>query len=641
MLGAALSLVVAATLGVATDTSDYVVLNHGRPAGEMLVIRGDDSVTVHYRHVDRNRGNRFVARYRLGRDGTVHAAEVRSVGLYDGVVASEPSDWFEVTGDSIRWRLRGQTQSAHRSAGFYALRAGTWDQARLVRHLLRQPGHASALLPSGEARLEIVADTVVHTATGAARVRLAAVHGRGRTPSAVWVDESGELFASAVGWFITVRRGAEATLPLLRSVEVAWRDAAGEALARELAPPPAPAVAIVNGDVFDAERGELRPRTTVIVRDDRIVAVGPSDSVSVPAGATVIDATGKTVLPGLWEMHGHLQLTTQTQGGILQLARGITTARDLASDLDVAVSYRDRSADGRILGPRAILGGFIEGPGNWAGPSEVLVRDEAEARAWVARYDSLGYRQIKLYNLVHPDLVPVIAEEAHRRGLRLSGHVPRGMSTQAAVRLGFDEINHAAFLFSTFYPDSLYVPVMRPYSAVATTVAPHVDVESPEVSAMIALFRERGTVVDGTFTLWLQDTSATNLGSDAAARTELARRANANWRRLIRRLYDAGVTLVPGTDMQGSGSYVNELELYESAGIPAPEVLRLATIVSARVMGEDAAYGSIAVGKVADIVVVDGRPTERIGDLRRVERVMRAGRVYDPRALLAAIGAGR
>ena len=636
MISTFVSLAIAATVAqAAQDTTSYIVLNHGRPAGEMSVMRSADTVIVHYRHVDRNRGNRNVARYRLSASGTVTAGEVRTVGLYDGVVAEEPSERFELAGDSIRWNVRGGTGATHRDSGYYRLRASAWDNALLVRELSRRPGRAARLIPGGVARLEFAGDTVVATSRGSERVRLAMIHsGSSRTPQSVWVDEGGELFASGIGWFITVREGAEQALPALRAVELAFRDSAGEALARELAPEPASAIAIVNGNVFDAERGVMMPGTTVLVRGDRIVEVGPAGSVTVPRDAEVVDAAGKSVIPGLWEMHSHMQHTTQTQAGIMQLARGITTSRDLAADTDVAVSYRDRAAAGRILGPRMILGGFMEGPGAWAGPSEVLVHDEAGAREWVARYDSLGYRQVKLYNLTHPDLVPVIAEEAHRRGMRLSGHIPRGMSTQAAVLLGFDEVNHAAFLLSTFYPDSLWTPEMRAYSLVANIVAPNVNVDDSDFTSMIELFRQRGTVIDGTFSLWMQDTSS---GSAANGGAEAARRANANWLRLIKRLHDAGVTLVPGTDAQGSSSYVNELELYERAGIPTPEVLRMATVVSARVMGDDGDYGSIAPGKVADIVIVDANPAQRIGDLRNVQQVMLAGRLYESKTLLRAL----
>jgi imidazolonepropionase-like amidohydrolase len=468
---------------------------------------------------------------------------------------------------------------------------------------------------------------------------MAVVHtGANATPSAVWLDERDSLFASQVGWFVTVRPGAEPALPALRAVEVRYRNAQAEAIARRLAPPAAPAIAITNAELFDSERGVVRPRTTIVVRGDRIVAVGPVDSVPVPAGARVVDAAGRTVVPGLWDMHGHQQLASQTGGALLQLAAGLTTVRDLAADIDVATSQRDRAADGRIVAPRLVLAGFMEGPGRWAGPSEVIVRTEDEARAWVARYDSLGYRQIKLYNLVHPDLIPTIAAEARRRGLRLSGHVPRGLTVPAAVQLGFDEINHGAFLFSTFHQDSLYLPTMRPYSAVAAAVAPHVDVDGAAMTAMIELFRARGTVIDGTFALWLSGSAVGAAVSGGAASADAAR-ADANYLRLIRRLHDAGVTMVPGTDA-GAAAYVPELEVYARAGIPAARVLQMATLVPARVMGDDREYGSVAPGKVADLVIVDGRPAERIGDLRRTTHVMRAGRLYDAAALRSAAGGG-
>jgi hypothetical protein len=233
----------------------------------------------------------------------------------------------------------------------------------------------------------------------------------------------------------------------------------------------------------------MMPRTTVVVKNDRIVAVGPAGSVAEPAGATVIDATGKTVMPGMWEMHFHTQLATQTSGSLLQLARGITTARDLAGDPDVVVSIRDRADKGLVAAPRYILDGFMVGPEKWAGPGPAVISNEADALRWIAKYDSLGYKQIKIYNLVHPDIVPVIVAEARKRGMRVSGHIPRGLSVPAAVLLGFDEIQHAAFLFSTFFQDSLYVPTMRAYSQVAAIVAPNYNVDSDEMSRLIGFLR--------------------------------------------------------------------------------------------------------------------------------------------------------
>jgi imidazolonepropionase-like amidohydrolase len=633
MIPVFLSLLAAATL--AADTTHYVVLNHGRPAGQMTVVREGDSVIVHYRHVDRNRGQRVESRYRVAPTGLVLAGETRPVGLNDGK-PGELADRFEIVRDSVTWGGgRGQPGGARMTPGsYYRLRSNTpFDDALFASFLLRQPNRSATLIGGGTARVEIVADTAVTVAGRRERVRLAITHGTGNAPAATWLDERGNLFASAVAWFITVRPGAESALPTLRAIETAYRNREATALARRLAPAPASALVIRNGDLFDAERGVMRPRMTVVVRGDRIVAVGPADSVSVPSGATIIDATGKTLVPGLWDNHGHFQLTSQSSGALLQLANGITTVRDLAADTDVGVSHRDRAATGAIVSPRAILTGFMEGPGAWAGPSDVIVRTEDEARAWVARYDSLGYKQIKLYNIIHPDLVPTIAAEAHKRGMRLSGHVPRGLSAVAAVKLGFDEINHAAFLFSTFYQDSLYLPQMRPYSGVASIVAPNVNVDSPEFTAMIGTLREHGTVIDGTFNLWVQ----TGGGRGGGAPDPSRERANANYLRLIKRLHEAGVPMIPGTDNGSGATYHTELEIYERAGIPASEVLQMATIGSARVMKDDRDYGSIAAGKVADIVIINGRPAERIADLRNVDRVIRAGRAYLPADLRTAV----
>jgi hypothetical protein len=107
--------------------------------------------------------------------------------------------------------------------------------------------------------------------------------------------------------------------------------------------------------------------------------------------------------------------------------------------------------------------------------------------------------------------------------------------------------------------------------------------------------------------------------------------------RFLKRLYDAGVTIVPGTDAVAF-AYIGELEIYERAGIPAPDVLRITTLVPAQVMGEARDYGSITTGKVADIIIVDGDPTARIAELRRIETVVRAGRVYPVRDLYAEVG---
>jgi len=656
----ALFAVLLAAAQAAADSTHYIVLNHGRPAGEMHVSTTPDSVVVRYRYQDRQRGPRFETLYKLGANRRILALETRSVTPEGplGPVTQHVDFW----GDSVRSVSSGDTTLMRDDPTSYFVLDNTspFDDALLARFLLSRPQHTSRLYPEGNGRAEVVADTSVTVGGAQRHIRLVFIDGLSTSTDAVWMDDANQLFASGAGWFVTVPRNAVSVLPALREIEKRIRAGRSAAVAKRLTPPAAKALVIRNGNVFDSERGVVRPRTTVVIEGERIAAVGPADSIRSPAGATIIDATGKTVIPGLWDMHTHLFLSGE-EAGLMQLAAGITTVRDMASDIDAALSHRERARLGTMLSPRIVLAGFIEGPGRWAGPSEVLVRTEDEARAWVARYDSLGYKQIKLYNLVHPDLVPTIADEAHKRGMRLSGHIPRGLTIESAVTLGYDEFQHAAFLFSTFFQDSLYVPRMRAYSEVATTVAPTFDVDAPRVTDLISFLRDRRTVVDGTFNVWQDRSRPLPDGNDpifgptiawmpplmkrsfrtsppppeAAARAEAT---SANYRRMLKRLYDAGITLVPGTDNVPGLSLHGELEVYERAGIPAPAVLQIATIVPARVMKDDKDYGSIARGKIADLAIVNGHPAEHITDLRRTERVVRAGRVYESKALYEAAG---
>lgn len=168
---------------------------------------------------------------------------------------------------------------------------------------------------------------------------------------------------------------------------------------------------------------------------------------------------------------------------------------------------------------------------------------------------------------------------------------------------------------------------MRAYSAVAAAVAPNYDVDSPEMTGLIDFLKSKGTVIDGTFNLWMGQGALTGQGNPGAVQ----------YARLLKRLFDAGVPIVAGTDNSTGATFVTELELYQHSGIPAPAVLQIATLNAAKVMKDDREYDSLAVGKIADVIVVNGRPAERVSDLRNVEQVIRAGRLYDPRALRAAV----
>lgn len=630
-----LTLLLTIATAPATDSARWIVSNHGREAGDLVVTTRGDSVIARWVFTDRNRGTRLETRYRVGANGRPVSGESRPV-LADGAVG-EPTEAFTSTADSVRQGLPttpgGVRVSARGATDWLALRGDTpWAQAQLAQALLTPAGRPSRIAGGPTLRADVVADTLLRIGATRRRARLVMLY-RGATPNpyGVWIDERGGLLATEVAWFITVRPDIVPQLPLLRALELRWRDARAEAAAKTVGKDVGTLV-LRNGNVFESERGELRPQHTVVITNGRIASVGPAASVPVPAGATVVDVAGKTIMPGMWEMHAHAQVATQYVLGMTQLAQGLTTARDLAADVDVAVSLRDRVRAGKLAAPRYILAGFMEGPLAWAGPTATVVSTEAEARRWVARYDSLGYKQIKLYNVLHPDLVPVIAAEAKQRGMRLSGHIPRGMSIEAAVGLGYDEIQHAAFFFSNFFPDSLYLPQMRAYSQVATAVAPSIDVNGAPMTRLIEYLKAHNTVVDGTFNLWIGGGGA--IVGAGGSRDQL--KADSAYMTLLRRLHAAGVPLVAGTDNSAGVTYRRELEMMELAGIPRAKILQIATIESARIMNEARDYGSLAVGKVSDLLIVNGNPLERIGALANLETVIRGTRMYTVSELLKA-----
>jgi imidazolonepropionase-like amidohydrolase len=655
MLLSALSLALAAV--VAADTVHYDVLNHGRRAGAMRVVTSGDSVFLTFGYIDRQRGPNIEASYILAPDGTLRERVVRTGDRIAGTPPRE-TERLTLADGRLVWRARRDSGSVASTSGAWHLSATShpYELGLLARRLLASPGATRPIAQGGTARASVIVDTTLELSGQRQRARLVELDVASTSPEHVWLDGEGTVLASSADWFITIRRGRESLLPALRAIERAHTARVSAALAARLAPAASRALVIRDVDLFDSERGVIVPRQTIVIDGERIAAVGPSASTAVPRGATVLDGRGKTVIPGLWDMHTHFFSESEASSGLLHLASGVTTVRDLAADTDDAVSARARAANGSLLYPRMLLGGFLEGPGAWAGPSDVLVRTEAEAVAAIARYDSLGYRQIKLYNLVHPDLVPTIVAESRRRGLRVSGHIPRGLTVENALALGFDEVQHAAFLMSTFYQDSLYVPGMRAYSSVAQAVVGTFDTDAARVTALIAAFKARGASMDPTLNVYqgsaaLPDGTHPVFGTAVTWMPPTLRRASAptpadstvsksraTYGRLVQRLWAAGVPVVPGTDNLAGIALLGELEAYERAGIPAAAVLQMATITSARVMGESRDYGSVSVGKVADLVVVDGAPATRVSDLRRAEVVVRAGRSYRVRALLEAAG---
>jgi hypothetical protein len=551
-----------------------------------------------------------------------------------------------------KWSNGAESGQSKAASAFYVSMYGPPEElAMLARALLAAPGRKLPLLPAGEASIKRLGALTVD----GKRLTAYDITGLGFSPAPIWLDANNELFASASSWLSVIAEGHDAAIPRLIKAQDQWHAVAAQAMAARLIHKPSGGgLVITNARLFDPVSRQLAANTTIVIRGNRVESVGALDAPDLEH----LDAHGRVVLPGLWDMHTHVG----DDDGPLNIANGITSVRDLGNDIDTVLDLKKKWDAGDVVGPRVILAGIIDGKGPLAGPTKMLVENEDEARAAIDKYASLGFEQIKIYSSIKPELVPFMIRHAHEKGLRVSGHVPAFMRAEDAVKAGFDELQHANFLFLNFFADVKDTRTPARFTAVAERAAA-LDLASPEVRAFIELLRERKVVVDPTVSIFEQMFTARRgtmaAGYVAAAdrlppqvrrgyltgglavpegKDQTYRDSFANMLRLVRALYDAGVPIVAGTDGMAGFALHRELELYVQAGIPAPEVLRIATLGAAAVMHRADRLGSIAPGKLADLIIVDGDPTVNISDIRKVVTVVKEGNVIDARAVAAAIG---
>jgi len=635
-----LNRLLAAAVSTALQAQTYTVVVAGRVAGHEQSTTTPAATGISYSYNDRGRGPEIHGRYRFDAAGLPLAIDLSGVDYNKSAV----DEHFAFSDGVSRWKNTAE-QGESPTRGWYVTAAGPPSEiAWLVRYMLRAGLHSMPLLPAGQATLERGPSLEI----GARRVTLFQITGLGFSPSFVWLDADNELFAAEN----LVREGSEAAYPKL---EAAARDAHAaryRSLAARLAHHPANGLLIRHVQVFDAESATLRQDQTIAIVGDRIQA-------SAPDGAEIIDGAGKILLPGLFDMHAHFQAWQ----GPLDIASGVTTVRDLGNDMDALLRLKRQMDANETIGPRVVLAGIIDGRGPYTSPTNMLADTESEARALIERYAAAGYIQIKIYSSVKPELVPFIVRVAHRKGMRVSGHVPAGMIADQFINAGVDEMQHINFVFLNFMPDVAAQTNTRARLTIPAERAAAIDLNSPEVAHFIEKLREKHIVVDPTLGVFeSQYVARPGIPSPGLApvfdRLPLAERReaiqgglsapgplDATYRasfqaflNMTAKLYRAGVPLVIGTDESNGLMFHRELELWVKAGIPPEKVLQMATIGAARVARADAERGSIAPGKLADLVLIDAKSLRHISDIRNPELVIKDGVVYRSAELYRAMG---
>jgi len=408
------------------------------------------------------------------------------------------------------------------------------------------------------------------------------------------------------------------------------------------APPEASGTyAIVGARLIDGTGSPAIEHATVLIKNGRIVSAGPWLP---PPGVRIIHAEGKTLLPGLWEMHTHY---SGVEFGPALLAAGVTTARDCGGEFDFLTTIRSAidAEKNNVLGPRLLFAGLIDAGGPLAfGAFDA--ETPAEGVRIVDLYADNHFEQIKVYTQLKPDVLRAITAEAHKRGLTVTGHVPAAVNTFQGIDDGMDQINHLQFITRGMRPEGDTGPV---------------DLNSQRAKDLIALLKAKNIVVDPTDG-WGEmaghpksiDAASFEPGVNAAPYTLASKframgvpatdaskfraRMDENLK-VIKALYDAGVPIIAGSDTGLIGYGLDrELELYVQAGMTPMAAIQTATLNAARAMRLDSESGTIQPGKRADLVLLDANPLDNISNIRRVDKVITDGRMYDSKKLARSVG---
>jgi imidazolonepropionase-like amidohydrolase len=592
-----------------------------------------------------------------GPDGMPSAIAIRGV-----TPAGDAAETFTVGNGTASWKSPIDGGSAgYSSPKFYVPQGGPMDlNAWMLEALLARPDRTMELLPAGTARAEKLTELVVGNGPTRQTVTLWSISGVSTTPIPIWADARNRFFASTLGidWLPDAYASEQRSMEDAQAKAVA---AVAPGLARSLTTVPAGPVAFVGVRVFDADALRFTADQAVIVDHGKITGVGPRARVRVPAGAQIIDGAGRTLVPGLWDCHMHVG---DDYTGLQELSMGVTSVRDPGNDDVRTIDRRTRAAMGQLLGPHVYPSSLIDGKGPYTAQVANVATSEAEAIALVDKAKANGFTGVKFYGTFNAAWLPAAIREAHKLGLHVHGHVPAGIRPLDAIDAGYDEITHINWVMMQAMPDDVIAVdngIMRFEGP--GRYAKGVDVDSGPLERIVGAMARKKIYSDPTMVafeaLYVPDNGdlspayAPFVGTMPPAAERSFRQGGfavpkdltradyrASWAKMVAllgRMHASGVPIVAGTD--GSGiELVRELEIYVQAGFTPAEALAAATIIPARLVGQEAKTGSIKTGKAADLMLVDGDPSLRIGDLRQTRIVMLDGKLLDADRLRRAAG---
>ncbi len=639
----------------ASKTLKYDWLTMGKKTGEQIVIYQDNNqVDIKFHFTDRGRGPEIHQQAWFDKNALPKKLLINGKS-YMGAKVDEK---FSIQNNIASWKNTQESQNIpfHNNAYYIAADGSPQDLEFLVKAIDKAKNNTLKLLPSGQATYSKLITTEVKKGDITKKVTLYAITGLGFNPEYAWFDQDKSLFALAYGWMGMTPEGWADSLDHLHKLQKKSEHEYHKNLAKQHVIDLAGVTRFTNVNLYTATNKGMLKNTDIAIKNGKILALGKKATEL--KAAQVIDGKGMTLMPGLWDMHTHISL----DNGILNIANGITSVRDLANKHEDLMQATNLFEQGTVIGPHIYRAGFIDQKSPYSAPTGKLAESLDDALEYINWYADRDYKQIKIYSSITPSWVKPIADLIHQKGMKLSGHIPSFMTTEQAIKDGFDEIQHINMVFLNFLAgknDDTRTPLR--FTLVGDKAA-ELDLNSKEVNDFIALLKEKDTIIDPTVTIFhsmyinkageidpgyqaivdhlpanvARGFLSSELEINASNEKQYAASAKALLA-MIKKLHDAGIRLVAGTDAISGFTLHRELELYAEAGISNDDVLKIATVNSARIAGQNNT-GTIEVGQVADLILIDGNPLKNISAIRKVAYVVKGEQAFKPANMFSSIG---
>jgi imidazolonepropionase-like amidohydrolase len=644
----------AASHAQTTDTAKYSVVTAGKIAGiQTNFSKGNNEYFYHFEFNDRGRGPSLNTHIKTNNKGIVVLQEISGVDYFKNKVQEK----FEVKNGKAAWKNKFENETVVFNGQLYSAINGTPGEAELTYKILyAQPANKIAVLPSGTISCKKVKELPVTGENNNNQlVQLISFSGLGGPPSYNWYTKDGKYFGSLSDWSSIILQGFEKNIEPLLAIQKEFENNFFTHLAQTVTEKISTGIAIKNITVFNAAEGSTFINATVLIKNNRIEKTGNALYTPIPAGYKIIDGTGKFLMPGLWEMHGHFFM----DNGPMMMAQGVTNLRDMGNN-DELWNVKKRIDKDSILGPQInIVSGFIDKAGEFAAPTGAIINTLDEGIKAIEAYKQKGCTQIKLYSSINPEWVKPMAAKAHSLGMRVCGHIPAFMTASKAVAAGYDEITHLNMLMLNFFGDTVDTRNMSRFKLVGNK-GYTIDVNGAAVKNFVQQLKEKNITLDptinifeGMFTDMPGKLAKAYLPVAAYLPAETKRYAMAGsfidadslagaytksfttMKKLLKMLYDNGITILAGTD---GGIVQHELEIYSECGIPNYDVLRMATYWPAKVHGLLDDYGTVDAGKIANLILIDGDPKKNMKDIRKIFLTIKEGKLYYPKKIYTAYG---